>query len=438
MKSKLTTLLLSVAIALIAWFYVVTVVSPNSDKSIRNIKVEVVGEKTLNANGLMITNIDELSSVSLHLEGNRIDLNKLSSDNINISLDVSKISEPVDQDLPYTITFPGDVASNAFVVLNKNPGSIRVSVERRITKDVPVEVRWGSNVKEPYVADKDNVTLSQGTVNITGPESVLNQIQVAWIDVDLADRTESMNEVFACILGTKEGKPVDAKSVTVNGSSEIAVTMTVGQVKTVHFGVKLIAGGGATTADCEFVPAETIQVFGSVDALNAFEEKLVDGKYILGEIDLGKITESNNAETFPINLPEGVTFWDQEPITDVRVNVTFPDMSEKTLTVKNFQIVGVPAGLTAQIITEELKDVTLRGPKEIMATLTEENVVAEVDFTGANESTKLREVVFKCGDTVLGVVLANPNGQLHDEVTVHLTQETIAPPAEGASLPTNP
>ena len=81
MKNKLLTGLLSVGIALVLWLYVVTVVSPNSDNHYYNIPVNIQGEAVLQDRGLMITS-GELPVISLHLEGNRTDLNKINSSNI--------------------------------------------------------------------------------------------------------------------------------------------------------------------------------------------------------------------------------------------------------------------------------------------------------------------------------------------------------------------
>lgn len=435
MKSKIWTILLAVAIAIVCWFYVVSVVSPNSDMKIRDIKVGITGEGMIAQNDLMVTNADELSRVELHLEGNRIDLNKLNSDNIKLTVDVSGISQPGPQYLPYSIVFPGDVASNAFVVLNKSPGSVLVQVERKITKEVDVQIRYANDVPIPYVADKDHAMQSPQKLIVSGPESVINQIDVAWVNINLENRQESyIDQNFPFVLATKEGKAVDSKHVTVKNENneevkEIKLSLDIGQVREIALGVNLIPGGGATVEDCMYVlTTEKIQVFGSAAAISALEEKLVDGKLILGDVELGRISNTNNAKTFELTLPEGLRFWKQETITDVRVTLAFPELMETTLNVHNFNIVGVPEGLYADVITTELKNVILRGDKDIIPKLTEENVVAEVDFTDATVDTKRRTVTFKYNDIVLGVVVLDPEAEDHYDVTVHVSKDTLSFP----------
>ena len=124
MKSKIISALIAVAVALGVWLYVVTVISPNSDKSFHNIEVNMEGEALLNDQGLMVTN-PEISTATLHLEGSRVDLNKLNSENIILNVDVSKISAPGTHDLPYSIDFK-DMSANAFTFLDKKPGTVKV------------------------------------------------------------------------------------------------------------------------------------------------------------------------------------------------------------------------------------------------------------------------------------------------------------------------
>ena len=140
MKNKLLTALLSVGVALLLWLYVVTVVSPNSDGHYNNVPITVQGEAVLQDRGLMIVSGD-LPSVSLHLEGNRTDLNKINPSNISIGVDVSGIGEPGRYSLSLTQpTFLTDVPGTAITVLSKDPGTVTVEVDRRISKPVPVEL----------------------------------------------------------------------------------------------------------------------------------------------------------------------------------------------------------------------------------------------------------------------------------------------------------
>ncbi len=376
MKNKILTALLSVVIALAMWLYVVTVVSPNSDKHYYNIPVTLQSEVVLQERGLMITT-RELPEVSLHLEGNRTDLNKLNSSNITIAVDVSKIGEPGVHNLTYTPTYPGDVPNNAITVLSRTPDTITLEVEERISKGVPVDILYTGALSEDYMADKDNKVLDYETVNITGPKSVVDQIAMARIEVDLDDRVESINEQFQYTLCNEKGTPVDAELV-ITDAEAITLNLRIVRVKQLELTVNVIDGGGATkdTSSITIEP-QTIRVSGSDNLLEGLET------LELGTINLGEML-ADEVLTFPIKLPEGVT--NETGVLEAKVDVKFPELDTTTLTVTEFKAVNVPAGMAADMITQML-EVQLRGPKESIKDVTAENVTVEVDFANEQAGT---------------------------------------------------
>ena len=180
MKNKILRALLSAVMAIAIWAYVVTVVSPNYDAEFTNVPVTLQSEGLLHDRGLMITHIDT-TEVDLKLEGSRIDLNKLSSNNIGITVDASRIDRAGTHSLTFSVTYPGDVPQNAVNILSSNPSRVTVTVENRISKPVPVEAQYVGVVAENFMADKENKVLDHAEINITGPEAVIDQFK-AYMD----------------------------------------------------------------------------------------------------------------------------------------------------------------------------------------------------------------------------------------------------------------
>jgi YbbR domain-containing protein len=358
------------------WLYVVTVVSPNSDKHYYNIPVTLQSEVVLQERGLMITTTD-LPEVSLHLEGNRTDLNKLNSANITIAVDVSKIGEPGVHNLTFTPIYPGDVPNNAITVLNRTPGTITLEVEERISKDVPVDILYTGALSEDYMADKDNKVLDYETVNVTGPKSVVDQIAMARIEVDLDERIESINQQFAYTLCNEKGEPVDVELVTTDAEA-VNLNLRIVRVKQLELTVDVVDGGGATkdTSSITIEPS-TIRVSGSDSLLKGLEN------LELGTINLGEM-QADEVLTFTIKLPEGVT--NETGVLEAKVDVKFPELDTTTLTVKNLKAINVPSGMAADMITKML-EIKLRGPKKSIKDITAENVKVEVDFANEQAGT---------------------------------------------------
>lgn len=370
MKSKILTALLSLVIALGIWSYVVTFVSPNSDKHYNAVPLVVQSETLLHERGLMITDMD-ISEVSLHLEGTRIDLNKLSSANITVTVDVSKIYEVGTHKLQYSVAYPGDVAQNAVSMLSKRPDTVTVVVEERISKTVPVNVQYVGNVAEDFMADKENKVLDFNEVSITGPKSTIDQIASAQIKVDLEGRSESISEQFAYTLCNDKGEPVNAELVTTN-VEQVNLTLKIMRVKEISLVVKVVDGGGATADNTSIMlNPSTIWVSGSDTLLEGLES------IEIGTIELGSLTEDTDL-TFGIQLPEGIT--DETGVTEATVSVDFPDLLTRTVTVTNIAAVNVPAGLEAELLTQAL-EIQVRGPEDKIEALDPATLRVTVDFT---------------------------------------------------------
>lgn len=393
MKNKLLTALLSVVIALGIWLYVVTVVSPNSDKNYYNIPVVTQSEALLLERGLMITGTDT-SSISLHLEGSRIDLNKLNSSNITVTVDVSKIYEAGTHSLTYTVTPPGDVASNAITVLSKSPSTITVVVEERITKAVPIEVQYSGSLAENFMADKENKQLDVENITIAGPKSVVEQISVATIAVDLEGKSESISDQFTYTLCNENREPVDAQMVTTDVAS-VNMTLKIMRVKEIALEVNVIEGGGATLENTKItISPETMWVSGSDNLLEGMDS------LELGTINLADLL-TNVTIAFPVKLPEGMT--DESGVTEAMVDVTLPELATKTVTVKNFKAINIPAGLDVEIITKSL-EIQLRGPKDQIEKIQEPDIVVTVDFTDAQTGAVKIKAQISCGDLNVGAI----------------------------------
>ena len=388
MKNKIGSVILSVVIAFGLWLYVITSVSPGSTDTYYNIPIVWDGESVLNEKGLMVTHVSA-DTVNLKLSGNRSDLSKVNSGNITIKVDLSKIYEPGDQILFYSHTFPGDVPSNAFVIESKSPDSISVTVARRITKTVPVEVNWTGSVAEGFMTDRENRVLDFPNITVTGPDSIVNTIEKATIDVDLTDLRESISEDYQYTLCDAAGEPVDAKLITTD-AEKVHLDVAIRRVKDLRLTYTLVEGGGANAGNTSVtLSTETIRVSGSEAALELLGDTLD-----IGTINLGEITK-NTALEYPIVLPDGVT--NLTGVTEVTADVRFNGLTTKELTVENIQSIHVPDGLSVDLITKKLT-ITVRGTAAQVAKLTAADVTVTVDFTGAEAGTSTFKAAIAYGE----------------------------------------
>ena len=393
MKDKITSALLALVIAFGLWVYVITTVSPGSEETYHNIPVIWDGEALLNERGLMLVE-RSADTVNLTLCGTRQNLGKVNPGNITLKADLSKIYEPGVHLVEYTPSYPGDVASNAFVEESRYPESITVVVDARRNKPVPVEIRWIGKSPEGYLTDKENRILDYPTITVVGPASVADLIEKAVIEVDLTERRESISESFRYTLCDAEGNPVDAELISTD-VQEVRLDVRIQRFKDLTLTYELVEGGGATAASTSItLSVDTIRVSGSDAALETLGDELV-----VGTINLGDIPR-NTVLTCPINLPEGVT--NLTGVTETEINIAFTGLLTKTFVLETVQCVNLPEGMEAEIITQELT-VEIRGPSSLVQKLTEADIRAVVDFTGAEAETASYKVTIQFSEDFTGL-----------------------------------
>ena len=192
MKRKIINIFLSAVIAFGLWVYVINVVNPEFTETFYNIPVVFEGQSIMEDRGFMITSGTD-ARVSLRLKGDRSKINKLSSDNITVKVDLSKISEAGTQNIGFAVSYPGNLDQDDFSVEERNPAKITLRVEQILRKEVPINVVYTGDLPESYISDKVNAVTNYTAVQIIGPSPVVDKITQAQIRVDLTGRTESIS-----------------------------------------------------------------------------------------------------------------------------------------------------------------------------------------------------------------------------------------------------
>lgn len=376
MKNKILTILLAFVIAFGLWAYVITVEQPESAKTYYDIPVVLQNESILTERGLMI--VSERPTVTLDLVGTRANLNDLNESNINVICNVASIVTPGTHQLTYNVAYPGNIPSGSVTRQKSVPDMVTLKVENRITKQIQVVPDYmGTTVPEGMIADKENLILDHPTIEISGPQSVMDQITQAVIQVDLSGQTETVVGEYSYTLCNDAFEPVDAQLVTTNVEL-VNLKLPIRWVKEITLELNVIEGGGATklTSVIDIQP-KTIRVSGSASLLDDLDVLQI------GTIDLGTL-EAGLALNFDIVLPEGLT--NETGISQAKVDVKFPNLMVKTFLVDNIVLENIPQGMEAELITQ-LLEVKLRGPAGLMENITAADIKAVVDLSQAAAGT---------------------------------------------------
>ena len=414
MKRKLIYGLLALLISVGLWMYVVTVVNPEWEDTFYNIPVVLENEEILQERGLMLVSEDE-PKVTLRLSGNRADMIKLNSSNITIRADLSRIYSAGEQSLSYSIVYPGDVPNNAFEIISQKPQQITLSVAEWKSKDVDVQVTFDGEVPEQYIAFTNEATLDYEQITITGPSDIIDRVVAANVQVTLDGQTETISQQYSYTLCDADGNAVESAWVKTN-ADQVLYTLKIQQWKDVALRVDIIDGAGLTKDDCKFaLTLDTIRVSGSEKLLAEIGDEL-----LLGEIDLGAITEVSVEKTYELKLPNEVR--NLSEINAVTVTLELPGLATKEIRINSFDKINEPVGMTASITTQE-KTVIVRGPQAYLDQLKPEDLRIQVDFTGATAgpmkefdaqvkvvNSQLQNSVFAVGSYTVAATVNTANG----------------------------
>ena len=394
MKNKFLAAAFSVAVAFCLWLFVITVVSPESEKTYFDIPVVLQNKDVLEQRGLMV--VSDIPKVTLSLKSDRAILNDLNENNINVIANLTNVETAGTHDLSYDISYPGNISPGSVSVQSSSTEMITLKVEKRVTKKVPILLvaKQDSKLPEEYFTDlskatfttrHDNQPVAITEVEISGPETVISQITQAIIDVDLNTNLKSLEdktEVYT--LCDEEGKAVNAEKVTTD-VDVVQVTLRILKEKTIEITSQIVPGKGAEESNARVsLGQQSIVIRGEKDRVEALPDTIAI------PINLGEYFENG---TFEVDLNDigidlsGMEIHTGKAQVEVTLEFTGVAIAEFTIPVKT---VNVPEGARIASKAEQLT-VTVRGPKEDIRYMSGSDLLAQVDCTnvtgGRNELT---------------------------------------------------
>jgi YbbR domain-containing protein len=381
LNSKLLYALLAVVIAIGLWLYVAMVENRDEKMTISGIPITFLNEDVLEENGLMISS-GRGQTATLTVTGPWSTLAKLdqAKDSISLTVDVSKITTPGEQRMAYTRTLPLGYSSSVDVI-NQYPNNVDFTVSRRVSRTIDVVGRFEGTLAEGYLMDQEEFSIRPGTIEITGAESDVNQVDYAQVIVT----GENLNSTFEAEMGFTliDYQGEELKNLDIQCSADtVLVTMPVLQTADVPLQVELIPGGGVTdenmdeTVKCTIEPA-TITVSGAEEDLTPLKE------IFLGEIVLANIIGSDSFQ-FDISLDPALE--NISGVTQATVTVTVSGLATKTLEADRIDWSNAPDGLQVEAVTQSVK-VLVRGTEEALDLVQDHNVRVVADLSEIGSST---------------------------------------------------
>lgn len=376
MKKKLTHNLGLKVLALICatclWLIAVNINDPVTQRAY-TVPVRLENLTALTNAGKYVEIMDGTDTVRVTVRASRSVFADFNEKNLSATADVLKLTE--DNKIPIQVSSTKIDSKIETVKADKEFVSISMENMMKLQKRISVNV-----LKEPadgYVLG--NISTDQNAVIVSGPESVVSQIETTAVEINVAEATNDVNITLPVHLYDADGNEIKDSRLT-KSISEVFTTAVVLQKKEVplEFRTKGEVAEGYLFTDVYEQSVDTVEVAAKPAVLKNFNSILVDDP-----IDL-TAAEADVTAQFEIKqyLPEGIVLVDNKDGGVVSVTAKIQERQQKKLRVDEdrIELVNVPDGYEASLKgLSGMDEVILSGMEEELAEITSYNLNGKID-----------------------------------------------------------
>ncbi len=213
---NLPTLITAVVFAITVWIFSVNQSDPTETRTYpQPINLEIIG---LDSNLIIVNDITE--EISLTMRAPSSILNQLENDRnlINVTLDLSGYEAGV-----HTLTPQVNIGLTPAEVVRFNPATIFVKLDALVSESFPIQIKTIGNPAIGF--ETQTPELSQETVTISGPQSVVDSIEEIVAEVSIVDVSEDIQRTVDIVAFNAEGNILDSLTISPN-SIEVTIPVT--------------------------------------------------------------------------------------------------------------------------------------------------------------------------------------------------------------------
>ena len=300
--------------------------------------------------------------VRLRVTGLTKDIAKVTPQNAKVRLDLSKAVSGKQTVMLEPVGFPDQVD------VTIEPSSVSVTIEEKLTREMPVMIELEGKPAEGMVAGTP-IVLDTNSVYVTTPESDIDGVEMVKGIIDLDGAKETFRKQIKLLAYNKDGEVIDVKLEPSVVEVEVPITLP---SKTVPFKVRLNGSlaPGFSIAAVEQV-ASDIVLYGNQAVLDEIE--FYDG----GVVD---ITNLDADRTFALDIPLAANLSKIEP-AKAEVKLRIVPAVKRTFEQVKLTLSGQNDRYAATIMNPQSGTVnlTIEGAPEIVEGIDVDNILLIVD-----------------------------------------------------------
>ena len=400
--------LLAALFAVILWLVVVNIDDPKLSQRF-SASVVIENADYLTGQGKYFEVLDDTNTIVFTVTAKRSYLEKLSNTDFKAVANMENAA--IDNEtgigkVPIEVTA---LRYSSLVTISKATQNLEIALDELAQQQYIVTVDTTGTLPDGCALGE--VTVSPNLLKVSGPQSVVSQIDHVTASIDVTNMTEDVVASVIPVLYDADGNVVDKNNLTLNMST-VTVTVRILDIKDVSlmFNVTGTPADGYAYMDMEYEP-KTIAIKGTAASLNSvtmvnIPESALD---ISGARD--DITQVIDVSEY---LPNGVTMADKSD-SKVTVTVHIARLATKTVNIfpSSVQVLNLPDGYKLTFDASVIR-VALSGVESDMAALDTSSIVASIDAGQLTPGTHEVELVLDLDENIY-----------HEPVTVSVTVSEI-------------
>ena len=421
MKQKLTHNLnlkvLAVLFSVIIWVVVVNIDDPIKSVQFNDVSIDILNQQILTDKNLVGEIVEGQETVDVTVSGRRSVIEDLSKDNISVTADCKELND--------TNTLALKVTSNKYSgeidTMKPEIDKVELNVEelKRIQKVIQVET-VGRPADEYIIGD---YSISLNRVNIEGPKSVIDKVQLAKVQIDVDGATNNVSASAPIILYDALGERVDSSRLkmnldNINVGQEILYTKTVDVV--CNYSGEPESGYKAT-GEMQITP-QRVTLAGLRSVLDNINQVTIPATAV--NISGQDSTYKTTVNIFNY-LPSGIESADDSFRGTVSVTVDIEKETSKTFSIyfNKISFEGLPDGMSAEIqngfesALDNKVEVTVNGLLKDFENVNPSDIKVEADWEKFMEDNRITQI--NKGMFTIPLKVTLPDG-LHTEDVLKL------------------
>ena len=296
--------IIAVIFAAFLWLIVVNLDNPVSTQTFSEVPVTIINEDIILSAGDTYQVLGE-EKVSVVVSATRQVRQKLTKEDIVATADIKEMDTSTGL-VPIKISIPN--YAGKYESAEAAPRNLQIQREKSGKKVLSLTVSTGdSKVRDGYILG--DMTVNPDKVTITGPESILDQIDRAVALIDVEGLAKDSEETAKLGLYDISGNPISQTRLGNNlGEGGITVSVEVLKIKSVPISLSV---SGTPAEGYKYTgyssEPETVQIYGEKDVVDKIEEIDVPVIDVSGASQ--PIQKSVNISEY---LPEGVQLVDEK------------------------------------------------------------------------------------------------------------------------------